>query len=229
MNIDFGTAEPQWIDPMITMLAVLFGSILAWVTSYYFELKKLKNEELSIAYSLIFKVQHFANELVQLERQVKEGIERAESEGAGTPVWTKMVDVVGFKGDPESINSKELALIAKTQDLDLLMKIRELESGHHIMVSVMSKISEFRIRLADTDLAEAVSGRTVSFAASPDQYPKVAPLLISLNDLSAGLATDLPRITKSARELANRLGPTLKKYYKFKHFVVLSFVDSSPI
>ena len=222
MTLSFGATEAGWIEPAINIGAVLLGSFLAWITSYYFEIVKRKQDDLARAYSLMFKVQNFANELVQLEREVQLGVKRAELDGMSGPVWTKMVNVIGFRHDSESITADELALVARTKDVDLVMKIRELESGHLIMMSVITKIESLRSQMSEMDLAESVQGRTVTFEAkSQQEHARVAPLIINLGDLSEGLVRDLPRICVEARGLANTLGSKLKKYYKFEHFITL--------
>ena len=227
--ISFGPPETDWLNPIINLSAVLLGAVLTWITAYTFEIKKENQRDLAIAYSLLFKVQHFTNELVQLEREVYLGIQRAEADGADGPLWTKLVDLIGFRNEPVTISAEELALVARTRDVALVMKIRELESGHLIIMSVWSKISLFRRQLAETDLAESVKGRVVTFAASPEQQAKIAPLMINLNDLSEGLKRDLPRIASEARSLAGKLGAEIKRHYKFKHFVTLHIPDPTEI
>ena len=56
MKIFIGSDDFSWMEPLINMSAVLLGAALAWVTSYYFELKKQKKFELTTSYSMMFKV-----------------------------------------------------------------------------------------------------------------------------------------------------------------------------
>ena len=227
MNIVIGAEQSGWIEPTISVGAVLLGAVLAWGTSYFFESKRLKQEQKGIAYSLIFKILFFADEVWKLDREILAAIARANEDGPETPLWTKMQEVIGFEENPERITAKELALVADTQDAELVIKVMEFESGHSILMKSIRKIQQLRNQLTDLKLAQLVDGRVISFGGPSADHPNYAHLFIHLNDLSAGLVEQTSRICEAGREIAGKVGPHLKKHYKFKHFVTLAMAPAS--
>lgn len=222
MNITFGAEQFSWIEPAVSVGAVLLGAALAWGTSYYFENKRLKQAKKGIAYSLVFKVLLLADEVWKLNREISSAMGRPEDGDAKSPLWTRLQDVIRFDENPERITAQELALVADTRDADLVMKVLEFQSGHSILMQAIGRIQELRNQLNDLDLAQSVDGRTVSFGGPVEEYPKYAHIFIHLNDLSDGLETQAARIANTGRELAGKLGPHLKRFYNFDHFVTLT-------
>ena len=225
MNISFSDTGFDWINPLINIVAVLMGSGLAWMASYFFEKKKQDQTDLATGYSLMFKVQEFADEITQLEKAVGDSYSGAQAEGVEGPAWTKLNNIVGFNRIANPVFSEELALIARTKNHQLVMDVRELESGHRILKSVLHEISSLKTNLEAMNLGRSVEGKVVTFGIGKAEFPSVAPTLIGLNELSEHLDKILPRISEHARQTATELGPFLKKSYKFSHFISLSFSD----
>ena len=229
MRILFGPQSFDWIDPAINLGAVFLGAALAWGTSYFFESNRLKDERKGIAYSLIFKVLFYADEIWKFDQQIAAALDRAKRDGQEGPLWSKLPDVVGFNAEPERITAQELALVADTRHVELVMKILELESGHSILMSATRKIEELRSKLADLKLATAVKGRIVSFGGPIEDYPNYAHIFINLNDLSEGLEEQTSRIARNASYVAGTVGQHLKSHFKFKHFVILAMSPTSTV
>ena len=226
MIIKFGDTGFDWSDPLVNLGAVLLGSILAWTTSYFFERKKEKRESLAIGYSLMFKVQEQADEISQLEKAIHDSSSGAKNEGVEGPLWTKLNNIVGFNRSNDPVSSEELALVARTKNQNMVMGIRELESGHRILKSILDEIANLKGELEKLDLGKAVDGKVVTFAVTEQEYPRVAPFLIGLNELSEHLDEMLPRVSAHARKTATELGPFLKKSYGFAHFISLTFGEA---
>jgi hypothetical protein len=225
MNISFGDSGFDWSDPIVNLGAVLLGSILAWSTSYFFEKTKEKQQNLAIGYSLMFKVQEQADEIWQLEKAVHDATSGAHRDGVEGPLWTKLNNIVGFNRSHNPITSEELALLARTKDQKIVIDVREVESGHRILKSILDEISSLKKEIEKLDLGTAVEGKVVTFEVTKQQYPKVAPFLIGLEELSEHLDKMLPSVSTHARKTATALGPFLKKNYRFKHFISLAFAD----
>lgn len=212
----------QAINSLITIASVLVGGGLAFSTSWCFARRIEKDRELSVAYSLMFKVQKFTNNLMQLNQHVAETSKAASEAGVDGPAWARYADIVGFTGLDAVIHADELALIAKTKDAQLVMDVRELESAHSIALSAISKIQEMRDELGKSGLIKKVEGQTVSFEASQEQFANIAPLLINLETLASGTFASLPEMAEHASQTCMKLGPHLKKHYKFRHFINLA-------
>ncbi len=151
--IVFGGQEWGWIEPLTNFGAVLFGAGLAWVTTHLYENKREKERRLSVAFSLLFKIQSLTNEIAQFDGIVKESQAGAAADGVTGPAWTWLNSTIGFDGVQESINADELALVAMTRDTEFLMQVREVESGHRILLGVVREIEELRGRLESANLA----------------------------------------------------------------------------
>lgn len=215
----------DWFDPVITVVSVLVGAGLAYFTTNRFEQKKLKQEQLATAYSIIFKVQKMLDDLLKIEMHLDETKKEASAAGVEGSPWSTMTDIIGFTNSDISVNADELALIAVTKDSDLVMKVRELESGHGSILSALRKLGELRDDLARSGLITHVDGQTFSFEASELEYAQIAPTLINLETLANSLTPMLPRLIAAGKETAHELGPHLKKHYKFEHFITLSFPE----
>ena len=211
------------MDPIINLMAVFLGAMLALGTTYFFEKRQVHQRELGVAYSLIFKIQYLVDQIVKMDNGIGLQIRNARQSGFSGGAWQIITDFVGFKEPSESIFADELALIARTKDVELVTKVRELESGHSILLNSLSKICELRVKLSEAGVGHFVDGRTVSYAISEDELPAIAPIIINLDDLSASFESMIPRIAQQARETAGKIGGHLKSHYKFQHFISLSF------
>jgi hypothetical protein len=223
MTITIGSPDPAWTGPLVNFAAVLLGGALTWSTTYYFEREKQRDQKLATAYSLLFKVQHYVNEIMQIRDLVGESVAAAERSGATGPLWTKVVEPVGFSEKSIPISPDELSLLARVGDVELTMEVRDLESGHSILRSALDRMFALRRELRDAQPGSSADGRTISFEVDEKSYPGVAPTLINLADLSTHLESAIPRIASQAIKTGNQLGPALKRHYKFGHFIALSF------
>ncbi len=210
------------MNPLISLIAVFLGAMFAWVTSFYFETKRQKQRDLAVAYSLMFKVQILADEIWKLDLHLKEAIAQAERAGLNGPLWSKLPDIVGFQKEPERVTAAELALVAETRDITLVTKIRELESGHSILLQTFESIQGLRTQLPALKLGTSVEGRIVSYGGPAEDYPQYAHIFINLSDLSKELEEQVARIASNANFVAASLGNHLKEHYKFKKFLTLS-------
>ncbi|MFL6724818.1 MAG: hypothetical protein ACJ8E3_08180 [Sphingomicrobium sp.] len=212
----------EWLNAWIGLAGVLLGGLLTYLVTYQFERRRTKNERLGRAYSLMFAIIKLSDDLTKMEQDVQSGIAKAEAAGVHGELWAKMPINIGHS-DPVSVAAEDLTVVALTRDTDLTTQIGEVEAAHRIYTQCFRRLDELRIEFRSFGLETAVEGETVSFEADHAQLVKIAPTLIQLRTLSDAVATGLPDAAKQARDVAERLGPHLKKFYKFKHFLVLSF------
>ncbi|MCK0129501.1 hypothetical protein [Erythrobacter sp. F6033] len=223
MIITLAPQELEWIDPLVNFLAVLLGASLAWGTTYFFAQKARNENDLAVAYSLVFKVNELCERIYRLDRHISNCVPKNDDGGFEKPAWPRILDVIGFSRPPEAITSNELALVARTKDNELTMAIKELESGHKIAFECFNRIIEYKGVLAESGFATKADGDVVSFEATQEQYAKLAPTFIGLESGGDGLVEMLPGIRKSSQKIAQSLGPKLKEHFGFKHFVAISF------
>lgn len=177
------------------------------------------------AYSLLFTVQKMSDDLLKLQRLISESKAEAAKHGVEGPLWQIIDQVVGYSDNEKSLSSDGLALVAQTKDADLLMGVMEVESSHRIRLATLHKLTEVRTKFeAETaGLEVAVQGQTISYGATAEEYAKIAATLIRLGTLSTALEDGLPEAVERARSVGERLGPHLKKHFKFEHFMQLSY------
>ena len=174
MSITIGQADPAWVSPLVNFLAVVLGGLLTWATTRHFEQKRQRNQDHALAYALVFKIQSLTDEIWKIDREIKNAIKRAAAENFHGPLWAILDEIIGLDESLERISAEELTLVARTKDADLVIKIREIESGHTILKMVLAKIHELR---ASPDLrkhAKSVKGRVVSFAGNQEEFPAIA-------------------------------------------------------
>ena len=227
MSITFGQADPFWVSPLVNFVAVVLGGAITWITTRHFESKTKTEADLAQAYALVFKIQFYADEIWKIDRQIKAAKERSAAEGFEGPLWSKLYDIVGLDESPERISSEELALVARTKDVELVAKVREIETGHAILKQTLSKIHQFRLHLSSSGFARSVNGRVVSFEGPPEKYAEIAPIIIGLNDLSEGLDDMCCRVSSNASDVAGKIGNHLKSNYKFENFISLTVPNES--
>jgi hypothetical protein len=219
----------DWLNPASTLMAVLVGAALTYFSTHIFERRRINEERLARAYGIIFAVHKMTNDLIKLNDHLAQCIGEATQAGISGPTWTKISDIIGFSDSEVSIPPEDLAIVAITRDVEMVTEIREIEAAHHSYIKSMFKLSELRQKLDASGLHTAVQGQVVSFEATPDEYLKIAPTIINLETLTNSLLEGLPRAVLQAKNVASKLGPHLKSYYKFKHFIVLAFPGSEPV
>lgn len=224
LNFTLGeTSIPSdWLNALSTLLGVLLGAALTYFVTSRFEEKRLKEEQLGRAYALLFALQKMTDDLFKLHRQILVARARAAAGGFEGPLWAILDDVVGYSGASVAITPEALALVAMTKDVDLLMGVREVETAHCIYLEALSKISQLRAKLEDSGLQIAAEGNEISYAATSEEYPRIAPTIIRLQGLSDSIEERLPHAVEHARQIGERLGPQLKKHFGFKHFMSLT-------
>lgn len=213
----------DWASAANSLLGVLIGAALTYLITRSFERGRIKDLQLGQAYSLVFAIQKMTDDLLKLDQSIKRARAEAKDAGFEGPLWTILDDVVGFSDSDISIPEEALALVAMTKDVELLLGVQEVQSAHRIYLSVLQTLAEQRRKLESFGLQTAVEGKTVSYGATPEEFAKVAPTIIRLEGLSKSLEEGLPKAVSHARDISSRLGPHLKKYYKFKHFISMSF------
>jgi hypothetical protein len=225
VNITLPADDPIWLDRLVNLLAVLLGAFLAWITSYAFNRKAEKDHDLALSYSLIFKIHELCERIVRLEAHIIQCLARAQDEDFDGPLWGVILEAIGFGPEPLAISADELALIARTKDDELVMKLREVEMSHRICFDCYNRIIERKRALSNSGLITEAAGETVSFEATQQQVANLAPLFIELEGSARGLVDLSPRASKEAKEVASKLGPKLKTFYKFDHFVSIGFAE----
>jgi hypothetical protein len=218
----------DWLSAASPLIGVILGAALTYFVTNRFEERRLREQQLGQAYSMFFVVQKMFDDLVKLLRHIAETKAQAEAEGFKGPLWTILDDVVGYSDTGLTISPDGLALVAATKDVDLLMGVREIESAHRIYLEAIHKLAELRAKLESSGLQIAVEGKTVSYGATPEQYAKIAPTIIRLETLSKSIESGLPEAVARARQVSERLGPHLKKHYKFKHFISVALEVEAP-
>ena len=216
----------DWINPVSTLLAVLVGAGLSYWSTTYLDRRKDKDIRLGQAYALMFQVQSMTDDLVKLARQIALARQSAPQEAAGVPLWMILDDIVGYT-EREAITPESLALVAVTKDVELLVGIQEVEAAHRIYLDCFARMAELRRNLESTGLQSSAHGNCVTYVASQEDYPRVAPILIRLEQLSQELEVRLPEATQHARVISAKIGPLLKTHFRFEHFVSLVIDDAA--
>jgi hypothetical protein len=216
----------DWLNALTALAGVLLGGSLTYFVTWQFEQRRKKENVLGRSYSLMFAIMKFADDLTKMEQDLHTGIAKAEAAGVYGELWAKIPINVGYS-DPVSIPAGDLTVVALTRANDLTTQIGEVEAAHRIYTQCFRRLDELRVEFRSFGLETGVEGETVSFEADQTQLVKIAPTLIQLRTLSAAIAEGLPRAGNQARAVAQQLGPHLKKHYKFKHFVSLSFPEQA--
>ena len=94
----------------------------------------------------------------------------------------------------------------------------EVENGHQIVIQSFAKLADLRDRIGYSGLAD-VSGDTLSFDLSKGGTRAIAPAIIEIGTLAIQIENMLPDLCEKATTLRSRLGPEIKAYYSFDHFV----------
>lgn len=207
------------------LVGVVLGAALTYFVTYQFERRRAHDERLGRSYGLLFAVLRIADELTKMEIDLRAAIERAKTMGT-TELWTVMTSSIGYS-EPIRIPPEDLSVVALTQDMNLTTQIGESESAHRIYTQSLQKLDELKAKFEAFGLHTNVEGQIVSFEANSEQFVRVGPTVIQLRTLSESIAEALPKAAEKARSVAERLGPHLKKYYKFKHFITLSFPSAN--
>lgn len=213
----------DWLSAASALIAVILGAVLTYFVTNRFETKRAKEQQLGQAYSLLFAVQKMSDDLVKLQQTIVETREKAKAAAVEGPLWALMDDVVGYSRTSYSISPESLALVAQMKDPGLLMGVMEVESAHRIYIESLRKFGELRGKMESSGLQAAVEGQTVSYAATPEEYARIAPTIIRLETLSQSFEEGVPRAVENARVISERLGPDLKKHFKFNHFMTIAF------
>jgi hypothetical protein len=217
--------ELDWVNAGSGLLGVFLGAALTYIATYQFERRRDHKAQRGSAYNLLFAVLRIADDLTKMELDLRNAIAKAEMTGAQGEIWTTMTSSIGY-ADPVSIPASDLALIALTRDTALTTEIGESEAAHRIFLQSLSRLEALREKLDSFGLQTRIDGQIVSFEANEAQLARIGPTLIQLRTLSNSIAEGLPKAAAKARSVAERLGPHLKKHYKFKHFMSLSFPAS---
>lgn len=217
-----GGQDLGWLDAASGLLGVILGAGLTYFITYQFERRRVRQERLGRSYNLFFAVLKIADDLCKMELDLKAGLARAEAAGIKGEVWTKLTSSIGFS-DPIVIPPEDLAVVALTRDNDLTLKISEMEAAHRIYTTSMRKLDDLRDKFETFEVHSGMEGETVTFVADETQLARIGPTIIRLRTLGESIAKDLPDAAFAARCVAEKLGPHLKKYYKFKHFISMSF------
>jgi hypothetical protein len=217
------TPSVDWVTAASGLLGVILGAALSYFVTYRFERRRTRDDRLAKSFSLVFAVMKIADDLTKMERDVCAALEAAKAQGGD--VWTKLRPGIGYS-EPITIPSEDLTVVALTRDQDLTLQVSEVEAAHRIYLVSMKKFQSLKDKFESFGFHVAVKGETVTFEADEAQMVRASPTIIELRTLSQSICEGLPPAASQAREIAAKLGPHLKRHYKFKHFVEMSFPDS---
>jgi hypothetical protein len=220
------STDPIWLEPVVNFFAVLLGASLAWGTSYFFEARKEKQIQVEIAYSIFFKISLFLDDVAKMLAHVQATEKRAKEIGFDGPIWQIINNIAGMPESREGFDSKELALLTSHGEIEIAMKLRELENGHKIIISAFQSLISMKGRVGGVDLQANVSGKTVNYILSPADHAKLAPLLIDLKDLSQILSEQSQESFKIGKIVAIEFCKAARKTLQIKKFPMAEFDDS---
>ena len=208
-----------------TLIAVLLGALLTYFSTWFFERRKLRDKQRADAWGLFFTVQNMTNDILQLNMLVRQSVKSAESHGLVGDNWTKISDIGGFSKNEKHIATEQLVVLALTQNPEIMMGVLEIQSSHQIYIQLVSRLTALKEDLLKLQLPSAANGPVIGFKINIDQYPKVAPYIVRLKDIGDALVSELPKVALKAKDVAQKLGPHLKQFYKIERFGTISFSE----
>lgn len=202
-----------------SLLLLLLGAGLTFLTQFLFERKKEREQNRRAAWSLLHSVQAMTEALIGLDQVRAESIVIAEAKGrAHLSLWQNWQEKIGF-GDPAmKFSADELIVLSSMHDGAFTTKVREIESAHRIFLKAAETLSELRAALGQH--CTFATGDTL---ASLNPPPSALPIIMKLDTLSESLESLLPDAVVDAKAVASKIGPRLKKHYKLKKFATLDY------
>ena len=166
-----------------------------------------------------------ADDLAKIEKHLVSCLEDTAGQLPPAPEWTRIIDITGFDTREISISNEQIGVLAEIHDASLLMAVKEMEAARRIILQRLNKMLSLRDKLAELGGITAQEGSTISFQFNgPGPW---VPLIISLDDISKGIAMDAMRMKAHAQKTVAKVGPALKAHYKFKKFYNLEFVEQT--
>lgn len=215
----------DWVTAATGLIGVVLGAALSYFVTYQFERRRTRAQQLAKSFSLMFAVMKIADDLTKMEGEIRAAVAKADAAGVRGEVWTKLTISVGYS-EPIAIPADDLAIVALTRDQELTTQVGEIESAHRIYTEAVRALAAQQEKFEAFGLHTAVDGQTVTFEANEAQLVRAGPTIIRLRTLAESLCTGVPRAAKQARAVAAKLGPHLKRHYKFKHFIELRFPET---
>lgn len=217
---NIGESSPEWLSYLSSLLLVLVGAALTYVTQLYFERKKDREENRRHAWSLLHTTQAMVDDLIALDLMRFESLQIAKAKGhEQESFWQKWQEKIGY-GDPGiRFSSEELVVLSSMHDGEFTTKVREIENAHRIFVRSAQTLSELRSAMGEHCTAVGRDGTLVSLKPPP----AALPILTKLDSLGESFERSLPDAVSEAMRVATELGPRLKKHYRLKKFATLDY------
>lgn len=213
------------IEATSTLLAAIMGALIAGGVSWFLQARALKaataehqQDRLEIrkaaGYSLFFKLIRLHSDLVNLGRPVRERIDAAKKDGFdGTP-FQVVPPVVPLPG-PIRFSSEEMALVLSL-DSNLFNDIAPLDDLHSNTVALFELYNSKRSD-AVKGWGASVEGHIGTSDLTDEQFRRLQPRAVELNDLINGMLERTEHDAPQAREAIERWHAVLVREFNLKH------------
>jgi hypothetical protein len=153
----------------------------------------------ALAHALLFKMIRIYSNTVQINRYVEDRFTiAAERKLRGDP-WTF---ILPFANLPERMHFSpdEMGMLLSLKDSDLFNLVINQDVCHNSLNDIVSKFNECRKELTDQLEHDQVNGDMLSGVATREQYMKVVPRIIEVNDLISGIRAMSKRNADEGRQ-----------------------------
>jgi len=206
----------DWLSALTTLLSVILGAVLAYTGTRVSERRKEHRERIAKATLLSLKFRNVVDGIFRLDRQLTEGMQKADAAGVKGPPWTRFEQISAIGDYEEVITVEDMAVLAESGHYDLIEEITELRDGHNSIIRALVQIYGLRDQLAEAIPPQEIRGNVASFEG--ELSPDVALLIINLNSLSASVMKSLDELKTQARSAAPQVHAKLKASLKVKVF-----------
>jgi hypothetical protein len=184
---------------------VLFGAFISAVVSYLLQRNSFaearrqkeidKREDRRIlGLNVLTKMLRIASTIELLKQSLEQAFSRAEKDGHEGPPWSFIIPLANFPGRVH-FEPKELTEIMRL-DFNLFNDIGPFDDVHNSLLDIFELYRTDRNALTGTMPAEMMGGMRGSSTFTPDEMKKLAPKMVALDTVVAGMVQRTRRIAK---------------------------------
>ena len=208
------------------VFSVLLGAILAYASTSGAERRKERREGVARATLLFLKFRNVVDGIYRIDRQLREGMRRAEEHGIDGPAWAQFEEIVAIGDYEEIITVEDMAILAEYGHYDLIEAAAELRDGHNGIVRALSQVFRLKNGLAKTMPPQQMQGNVASYDGPPP--PEALAVIANLDMLADDVLEMLDQMKSRARDVVPAFNHKLKSSLKLKTFPQIVLPDETP-
>jgi hypothetical protein len=210
----------QWFNVLTTFLSVILGALLAYLATRISERRKERSERIAKATLFVLKFRNVVDGIFRLDRQIREGMERAVQAGVQGPPWTQFEEISAIGDYEEVITVEDMSVLAEGEHYDLIEGASELRDGHNGIVRALAQLYGMRNRLAEVIPPQQVQGNVAAFEGVLS--PEAAMLFTTLTMLSENILRSLEELKQQARDVVPSIRTMLVETLRVKRFPTIT-------